>query len=207
MKPLVILAAAACWAANPVVLENEWVRVVLAENAPGQKSRPHVHEQNRVMIHLDAGKLKLAHEDGAVREVPFTAGQVRWDPKVGLHTSENTGGTPIHIVEIELRNRPGLAIPKPEKDPILVAWNQFKLELDNDQVRILRLRLKPGEVARTHTYIRRRVVVFLNGGRWEKLDGQILERKPGEVAWELPGDERWKNAGASPAEAIVVELK
>lgn len=207
MKRIALLAAAACWAANPVVIENELVRVVSAENVPGQKSRPHVHEQNRVMVHLDAGKLNLVHDDGVVREAPFTAGQIRWDPKVGLHTSENVGGTPIHIVEIELRNKSSLAIPKPEKDPTLVAWKQFKLELDNDQVRILRLKLKPGEVVRSHTYIRPRVVVFMKDGRWEKLNGEVVDRKMGDVTWELPGDERWKNVGKAEAEAVVVEIK
>jgi quercetin dioxygenase-like cupin family protein len=207
VKRLAILLAAIAWAANPVVLDNEYVRVVTAENSPGQKSRPHTHEVNRVMVHLDPGKLKLVHEDGTVREPSFTAGQIRWDPKVGLHTSENTSGTPIHIVEIELKNRSSLSIPKPEKDPILVAWKQFKLELDNEQVRILRLKLAPGEVVRTHTYIRPRVVVYLNGGRWEKLSGEVLERKPGEVAWATPGDERWKNVGKTPVEAVVVEIK
>jgi hypothetical protein len=75
-----------------VPVDNEWFRVVNASNVPGQKSRLHKHDVNRVMIHLDAGVMRLAFQDGQVDDVRFRPGDVRWDPAGGLHTSENIGG-------------------------------------------------------------------------------------------------------------------
>ena len=70
-----------------VPVDNDLVRVVVASNTPGQKSGLHKHDVNRVMIHLDAGKMRLAYQNGSVKDVPFQPGTVRWDPADGLHTS------------------------------------------------------------------------------------------------------------------------
>lgn len=140
---LPVLTCFCAFAQNPVVIENEWARVVRAENKPGQLSKPHVHKINRVMIHLDRGTLRLDNkETGIARNVPFRAGEVRWDPRVGVHTSENTGGTPIRIVEIELNDNP----PRDAK----AKWNAklptgFKPDMDNAQVRISRTTIRPKE--------------------------------------------------------------
>ena len=82
---LSILLALPALAQNPLMLENGWVRVVMGATVPGQLSRPHVHKINRVMIHLDRGTQRIANlETKTSRDIPFTAGQVRWDPRVGL---------------------------------------------------------------------------------------------------------------------------
>ena len=129
-----------CTAQNPVVVENGWVRVVRAANIPGQLSRPHVHLINRVMIHLDRGTLRIDNkETGVARDIPFTAGQVRWDPRVGLHTSENVGGSAIRIVEIELNDNPPRTAPAKLNAPP----SGYKLDMENGQVRILRATLQP----------------------------------------------------------------
>jgi len=138
------LAVAVCLAQNqtPVAVKNDWVRVVRAANIPGQLSRPHVHLINRVMIHLDKGTLRIDNkETGVARDIPFRAGEVRWDPRVGLHTSENTGGTAIRIVEIELNDNP----PRAKKAELAKANGRYTVELENDQVRVLKTSLKAGE--------------------------------------------------------------
>ena len=45
-------------------------------------------------------EIAKGRETGIARDIPFRAGDVRWDPRVGLHTSENTGGTAIRIIEL-----------------------------------------------------------------------------------------------------------
>lgn len=164
-------------AQNPLVFENDFVRVVKAANVPGQKSRPHVHLVNRVMVHLDKGALQIAYPDGTARDIPFIAGQVRWDPKVGTHTSENIGGTAIKIVEIEMKNEPPRQT-KPGRAP-----KSAKVELDNAQVRILRTQSLFRYKAKTPI-----VAVRLS-------DGHTEWRGPGEWRGDLGG------------EMIVVEVK
>ena len=159
-----------CLAQNPLVVENEWVRVVRAANIPGQLSRPHVHLINRVMIHLDRGTLRIDNkETGVAKDIPFRAGEVRWDPRVGLHTSENTGGTAIRIVEIELKDNPAgdakIQLPKPAA--------RFQMELENSQVRILRTTIQPREQTDETVFTTPAVAVRLRDGetRWRPAGG------------------------------------
>lgn len=179
------LLSFACLAQNPLVVENEWVRVVRAANLPGQLSRPHVHLINRVMIHLDRGTLRIDNkESGIARDIPFRAGEVRWDPRVGLHTSENTGGTAIRIVEIELKDNP----PRDAKLQLSKPSSRFKIEMENGQVRILRATLRPREISFTTPV----VAVRLRDGEthWLSAGGPPVNMEPDE-----------------PTEWVFVELK
>ena len=133
-----VLLALPALAQNPLILENGWARVVMGATVPGQLSRPHVHKITRVMIHLDRGAQRIVNlESNTAKDIPFTAGQVRWDPRVGLHTSENTGGTAFKIVEVELNDNPPRKYPPPPK-----------IEIENGQVRVLRVILQPRESTR-----------------------------------------------------------
>lgn len=145
---LSLLLAAACCAQNPtsVLVQNDWVRIVRAANVPGQLSRPHVHLMNRVMIHLDRGVLRIENkETGVNRDIPFRAGEVRWDPRVGLHTSENTGKTAIRIIEVELNDTPPRPPGMEQGKPLPTPPGRFRVELENAQVRILRTVLQANE--------------------------------------------------------------
>lgn len=186
---LPLLATFLCFAQNPVVIENEWVRVVRAANIPGQLSRPHVHLINRVMIHLDRGTIRIDNkETGIARDIPFRAGEVRWDPRVGLHTSENTGGTAIRIVEIELKDKP----PGTPESKLSAPHARFRAEMENSQVRILRTTLQSGEQSNDTVFANPVAAVRLS-------DGQTL--------WRAAGSPALKNELDQASEWIFVELK
>jgi quercetin dioxygenase-like cupin family protein len=193
-----------------IPLENEWVRVVLATNAPGSKSKPHQHGVNRVMIHLDRGAMRLAFEGGPAKDVPFAAGAVRWDPAGGMHTSENTGGTAFRIVEVELK-KPGGKVEWPAQDPRKVAPHTYHLEFENDQVRVLRVKLPAGGGIPQHHHVVPRVVVPLTEVSIEvtRTDGAkvYLKGKPGDALFGRPDVHREENQLAQPVELILVELK
>jgi beta-alanine degradation protein BauB len=91
-----------------VVLENEHVRVLEYRDEPGQATKPHRHP-NSVMVTLSSFERRLVAESGETRDVELLAGQVRWlDAQV--HSGENIGGTPSHVVFVELKN-PTAAAP------------------------------------------------------------------------------------------------
>jgi uncharacterized RmlC-like cupin family protein len=88
----------------PAPIENEYVRVVQATDNPAAKPGSlHEHKQNRVMIYLDSGDMRIAYADGRVDNQHWKAGDVAWSPAGGMHTSQNVSSKPIRIVEIELR--------------------------------------------------------------------------------------------------------
>jgi quercetin dioxygenase-like cupin family protein len=209
----VLVFASLAWAQAPrpnVPIDNEWARVVVASNTPGQKSRLHKHDVNRVMIHLDAGVMKLDFQETGAKDVKFKPGDVRWDPAGGMHTSENVGGTNYRIVEVELK-KPGAAITWPEKDPRKVAPDVYALEFENEQVRVLRVKLPAGGRIPQHHHVVPRVVVPLTEVAIEvsRDDGTkaYIKGKPGDALFGRPDLHREENQLSHPVELILVELK
>jgi len=103
--PLLLpLAALALAQPAPAPIENDYVRVVMATDQPAPKPGSlHEHKQNRVMIYLDPGDMRIAYADGRVDNQHWKAGDVAWSPAGGMHTSQNVSSKPIRIVELELR--------------------------------------------------------------------------------------------------------
>ena len=87
-------------------IENESVRVVSVTDAPAKvPGALHEHKQNRVMVYLDSGDIRIQHADGKVENQHWTPGDVAWSPANGMHTSQNVSSRPIRIVEIELKGK------------------------------------------------------------------------------------------------------
>jgi hypothetical protein len=88
-----------------VVFENERVRVLEYRDTPGEQTSPHEHPDS-VMITLSGFRRRLVGADGESRDVTLEPGLVRWlDAQV--HSGENTGDTPTHVVFVELKDDPG----------------------------------------------------------------------------------------------------
>ncbi|MBM3734250.1 MAG: hypothetical protein FJW39_00555 [Acidobacteria bacterium] len=195
-----------------VMIDNAYVRVVRAMNVPGQKSRMHKHDINRVMVHLDAGTMRLAHEGGKVDDIVFKPGDVRWDPAGGLHTSENIGGTQYHIIEIELK-QPGAGTPVawPGLDPVKTDPAHHKIEFENDQVRVIRQRVGVKETSAMHEHVLPRVTVYLSEQKAytavARNRGSAFFNEAGKVSWGERARHSERNTGTEPFEVILVEIK
>jgi len=102
---LLLLPLAVVLAQTPhAPIENDYVRVVWATDQPVDKPGAlHEHKQNRVMIYLEAGKMRIAYADGRVDNQNWKVGEIAWSPGGGMHTSQNVGTKPLRIVEIEVR--------------------------------------------------------------------------------------------------------
>jgi len=205
-----LLTAAAIAQNRPIPIENEWVRVVVAENTPGQKSRLHKHDMNRVMVHLSPGVMRLAYEGKPVNEVKFEAGTVRWDPLGGMHTSENVGGTTYRIVEVELR-KPGSTIAWPARDPLKVAPGNYKVEFENEQVRVVRVRFPAKGSIPQHEHATNRVTIALTPAKIlvTNADGTKVEAAfaAGEARWGVPGVHAEQSLLDAPIELVMIDLK
>ncbi|HUF02379.1 MAG TPA: hypothetical protein VMN35_08135 [Gaiellaceae bacterium] len=88
-----------------VVFENERVRVLEYRDAPGQRTTPHEHPDS-VMITLSGFARRLVAADGRSSEVALEPGEVRW-LDAQIHSGENTGETPTHVVFVELKEGRG----------------------------------------------------------------------------------------------------
>jgi quercetin dioxygenase-like cupin family protein len=197
----------------PPPLENDQVRVVFATDKPHARNAPHEHKLNRVMIYVNAGEQEIiTQSDGKKNDIKFKAGDVKWSPSNGMHTSEILSNDPVKLIEVEVK-KPG----DPSKtattalDPLKVSPNVYHLEFENDQVRVMRVHFAPHQSVPQHEHVLNRVVVYLTDqhSKLTKADGTVEDsaHKAGEVSWGGPVKHIEENVLGTAVEAIVVEFK
>lgn len=215
LQTALLMSAAAAFAqpANPRVrIENEHVRVLVAEDLPHSKSALHRHEINRVMVYLSAGEQKISYQDGTVDQQKRKPGQVAWSPAGGMHISENLSGNAIRIVEVELKHPPsGKPFQLAARDPLKVNAKHCSQEFENPQVRVLRCKYPTNDKEPMHEHLSLgRVTVQLNDTDLKVTTqgavDQSVSRKAGDVSWSA-GPVVHSAQTSRAAEMIIVELK
>ena len=185
-------------APNNVKLDTPQARVLTVTAQPHRPSPLVEHPLNRVMIYLDAGQVTWTSEAGKVEKIDFKAGQVRWSPAGEPYKNENVTDHPIRIVEISLKNTAPKPLPITKLDPVVVDSRHYKVELENDQVRVLRIRYGPRENGAMHEHILNRVVTYLT---------DHPNAKAGEVHLSGAATHTEENAFDQAVERVAVELK
>jgi uncharacterized RmlC-like cupin family protein len=212
-----LLVCCATFAAAPVepnatLFENDQVKVVRALEKAHVKGSFHEHKMNRVMIYLQPGGQRFEYQDGRKPEVfDWKAGEVKWSPASGMHSPEVISDAPFNIVEVELKNPgTGKAITT-SLDPVKIDPKHYKVEFENDQVRVLRVSIGAHQTAPNHEHMLNRVTVYLTDQdfRVTTADGKVdsVQHKAGEAAWGTPVIHKEENASDKPFEVIVVEIK
>jgi quercetin dioxygenase-like cupin family protein len=103
------------------------------------------------------------------------------------------------------------ASPAFAQDPVAVDPAHYKVQFENDHVRVLRITYGPNEKSVMH-YHPAGVVIFLTDAKVQFTlpDGQTVqdEGRAGETRWaEGPGTHLPQNLTNRPMEVILVELK
>ena len=84
-----------------VLLDNDQVRVIQVETAPGQETSWHSHP-NYVMYALTDGKLETTEKGKPATVLNFKAGEALFMPAV-THMAKNVGTTTVKLVLTELK--------------------------------------------------------------------------------------------------------
>jgi quercetin dioxygenase-like cupin family protein len=96
------------------------------------------------------------------------------------------------------------------QDAVKVDPKHYKVEFENDKVRVLRITYAPGEKSVMHGHPDA-FAVFLTDekGKFTLPDGKTLEtaQKAGTTLWTPAGKHLPENTGNKPFELILVELK
>jgi hypothetical protein len=211
--PFLLAVAAGLTAQSPTTpIDNDQVRVLQVTDQPHARTPPHEHKLNRVMIYLSPGSQSIVPQNGARVDLKFKAGEVKWSPARGMHVSEVTSDVPVRIVEVEVKKEgdPGKTVNTP-LDPLKVDPKDYKLEFENAQVRVIRVKMGPHHKVPLHEHLLNRVVVYLTdqNGSMTTPDGKTdtAQHKAGEASWGAPTKHREENLLDSSFEAVVVELK
>jgi quercetin dioxygenase-like cupin family protein len=96
------------------------------------------------------------------------------------------------------------------QDPVTTSPQYYKVLLENDQVRVLEYRLKPGEIEPMHSHPAG-VVYVLSGAtlKFSYPDGRTEKKAAatGEAIWRDPVTHAVENIGKTEAHAIAIDLK
>lgn len=96
-------------------------------------------------------------------------------------------------------------------DVLKSAANAYSLLMENEKVRVLDIRLKPGEKAPMHNHPNDHVVYVMNNARFRLTfsDGKSgeFDIRAGQTLWMEAGSHATENIGTSGGHNLVVELK
>ena len=96
------------------------------------------------------------------------------------------------------------------QDPVKVDGNHYKVEFENDQVRVLRVKVGAGEKSIMHAHPDA-VAIFMadTNVKFTFPDGKTedVTRKAGDALWTPAVTHMPENVGSQPFEVILVELK
>src|SRR5438067_4090517 len=142
-------------------LDTPQARVIVATLLPRTPAvAANGHATNRVLIYLDDGVM-IRKEGTESTKIEFHRGDVRWRPASGAYTAENVGDRAIRILEVDLKGAPKAVAPT-KLDPTVVDPAHYKVVLENEYVRVLRIHFGPREKSPMHEHLLNRVVVYLN---------------------------------------------
>jgi quercetin dioxygenase-like cupin family protein len=96
------------------------------------------------------------------------------------------------------------------QDAAKVDPKNYKVEFENDQVRVLRITIEPGEKGVMHSHPEG-MVIFLSDakGKFTFPDGKTEDRnfKKGFFSWVPAETHQGENVGDKPFELIQIEMK
>ncbi len=95
-------------------------------------------------------------------------------------------------------------------DPVVASPNNYKLLMENEEVRVVEMTLKAGEIDNEHSHLPE-TAYFISGGKIKihvpDADAMEADIPDGHVMWHEPWTHRVENVGTSDVKAILVESK
>jgi quercetin dioxygenase-like cupin family protein len=144
---------------HKVEIDNAQVRVLRVTLGPREKTAVHEHPAG-VMICMTSGKLRVSPVGGRPDEDQRTRGDVLLTT-AGRHAIENLGDTPIEVIVVELKT-PAISSWKGHPlDAVKTDPNNFRVIVENDEVRVLHATAKAPPVVHWHPAY---VYVVMSGG-------------------------------------------
>ncbi len=192
-------------------INNDDVRVLDVILQPHEKTNMHEHKVNRVMIYRNAGEQAFDYEDGHHTTLKFQENEVKWSPIEGKHIAQVSTDKPLNLIEIELK-KPGAGKKVTVAlDPLKIDHTHYKLEFENDQVRVFRVYIGPHDTTPVHEHQLKRISVFLTDAkvRSTSTEGKVdsTPHKAGDIVAGGAGKHSEENLTDRPVEIIVTELK
>ena len=131
-----------------IELENERVRLVRITYGPGEESVMHYHP-DRVAVFLTAQHVQFEMPDGTSEDAHAEAGEHLFAP-AGQHLPRNMGEEPLELLLVELKSGGAASDEETGPDAAVVDVDHYKVEFENDRVRLVRITYEAGAESVMH---------------------------------------------------------
>jgi len=189
--------------------ENPYFRVDRGFFGPGESSPDYFDAEGVVIIALTPMRMRLHLPDGKfVDSPPAPAGAAFWAPP-GKIRPQNLLDQRIEFVIVIPRGS-GAASVRAGADPLSVDLQHYKLEVENEKVRVLRATMEPRGRSVMHGHGPHLAVFLGNTKTLMHLPGGktfLSVRKRGEVVSAPAGEHMPENLLDESTEVIVIEPK
>jgi quercetin dioxygenase-like cupin family protein len=199
-----------------LLLENQQVRVWLAEVAPHDATLMHRHEHDYVFVSLGASKISNEVQGKPAVEVKLQDGETRFSPGNFAHIARNLADTPFRNVAVEfLQDDAAHKSPPPKWDEerglhVFTGGTQHIMFVQ-DGVRVSETELQPGATVPSHHHSGPHLLVAVSDLELRSdVEGQGPmpgHFKSGDVKW-LPGGytHTLTNTGKQEAKFVTLEF-
>ncbi len=184
--------------------ENKYIRAWDTMIPAGEATLWHIHSNNNIVLTLSDAGVRVETVGGEPAESQVKLGDTGFRKAPYVHRTMSIGATAFHNMAIEILASPSVASEQPRE-------NARTPVIDNEQVRIYRISLAPGESTGMQTDLLPGLLVAMTSG-----DVELSEKSTTESATLAAADVRWhddaitrsiKNAGKTRFEAVDIELK
>ncbi len=196
--------------------ENQWVRVMREKMGPHEKMPMHQHTPpGAVVVLLTDRNNRLTAQDGTSQVFRNHAGDLMWAAP-SIHRSENLNDAPFEALQIQPKQPAGVTpqpLPAEKQDAVVVDPQHYKVEVENEYVRVIRVNIPPREKLMFHKHpATGAVVVYLTDQNMRQTlaDGQSRENHytAKQVRWVGPdAAHQDQNLSDAPSKLIRIELK
>lgn len=192
------------------MFQNKYVRVIDAIVPPGDVTLFHTHSNDNVPVAISGSRMKTELLGGGTSESTVEAGGAWFAKASYTHKISNIGPTTLRFIDAEILVPSG-TVAASASQPLDRVHGQT-LEIENDKVRVYRVKLGPGETLPAQTHILPWLGVEVTGGKValgsRGSKRQVTEVKPGEFRWQDGGKaSSLTNVGDANYEAIEIEWK
>jgi quercetin dioxygenase-like cupin family protein len=191
------------------LLENDLVTVTHARYPAGATSEMHAHG-DRVNVFLTDLAVHVTTGEGEEFEATREVGTAVWSEATS-HALRAISDFEVVVVELRGDAR-GKPVSASSQDATSVDAPHHEIEFENDRVRIVRVKLAPGERTPSHVHSLPAVTVLLGEAQIRVTDdagqSRVIDRHHGEARWMDPvGQHIVENVGKTELIAIRVEIK
>jgi quercetin dioxygenase-like cupin family protein len=191
-----------------VLYQTAAIRVRRTVYPPGRHLAMHEHK-GRVVVFLSDGTVRTATPDGKSSDLAFHRGMVYWSDPV-RHTLDNVGGTPLDALEVEFLAPYPSTAQRHTGDAAAQDPAHFKVELENERVRVLRFNLGPHDSSPMHDHLDHFHVALLPLHARETLpDGSQrgITEPTNNTGFAVSERHALENLSDQPCESISIEFK